>query len=482
MPRRYRPQPTPVPSLITEPDVPVPPFPVEVFPAPLARFVSEVAASLPCPPDFVGVPLLAVLGTAIGTSRVLEVKPGWREGPRLFTAVVADPGSKKSPALALVMQPVRERQQQLQAAAQQVRPADAAPDLPQTGDRLSPGDPGEAPSASPPLLPQLYTTDATLEALIQLLRHHPRGVLFARDELTAWVLGMNQYRGGRGADRQQWLSLWNGAESIVNRKTRREVTAVPNPFVGVTGCLPPTVLPDLAAPLRRADGLLDRLLFAFPDASPPRWTDVTVTEAAMAGYTQILAALWQLNPACASEGHGSRPVVVPFTVEGRSAFVRCVNDLYAQLMDPELPAHLRGPYAKLEGYAARLALLVQLCRHVAGEAAHTAVDARSVTAAAALIEYFQAHLIRVYTCLRSTQADQRAVTALRWIRAHGRACTVRDLQRHRVAGVTRASQGEKLLRDLVDLGAGELRARRLPSGRTQRVFVMQASPSSSRIS
>jgi Protein of unknown function (DUF3987) len=147
-------------------------------------------------------------------------------------------------------------------------------------------------------------------------------------------------------------------------------------------------------------------------------------------------------------------------------------------MDPELPAHLRGPYAKLEGYAARLALLVQLCRHVAGEAAHTAVDARSVTAAAALIEYFQAHLIRVYTCLRSTQADQRAVTALRWIRAHGRACTVRDLQRHRVAGVTRASQGEKLLRDLVDLGAGELRARRLPSGRTLPVFVMHTHTSS----
>jgi uncharacterized protein DUF3987 len=42
--------------------------------------------------------------------------------------------------------------------------------------------------------PQWYTTDATLEALIQLLRPHPRGLLFVRDELTAWVLGMNQYR------------------------------------------------------------------------------------------------------------------------------------------------------------------------------------------------------------------------------------------------------------------------------------------------
>jgi Protein of unknown function (DUF3987) len=73
------------------------PFPVAVFPAPLRQFMHEVAAALPCPPDFVGVPLLAVLGTAIGSSRVLEVKPGWREGPRLFTAVVADPGSKNRP-------------------------------------------------------------------------------------------------------------------------------------------------------------------------------------------------------------------------------------------------------------------------------------------------------------------------------------------------------------------------------------------------
>jgi hypothetical protein len=51
-------------------------------------------------------------------------------------------------------------------------------------------------------------------------------------------------------------------------------------------------------------------------------------------------------------------------------------------------------------------------------------------------------------------------------------CTGRDLQRHRVAGLPRASPAEKLLRDLVDLGQGELRERRLPSGRTQRVFVV----------
>jgi hypothetical protein len=76
MSTRYPPQRNPVKPLIAEPHAPALAFPVDVFPAPLARFVTEVAAALPCPPDFVGVPLLAVLGAAIGTSRVLEVKPG----------------------------------------------------------------------------------------------------------------------------------------------------------------------------------------------------------------------------------------------------------------------------------------------------------------------------------------------------------------------------------------------------------------------
>jgi hypothetical protein len=157
-----------------------------------------------------------------------------------------------------------------------------------------------------------------------------------------------------------------------------------------------------------------------------------------------------------------------------------VIDLYAQLADPALPDHLGGPYAKLEGYGARLALILHLCRIVTGEADHEAVDERSVTAATALIDYFKAHMRRVYARLRATRADQRAETAFRWIQAHGGVCTVRDLQRQRVAGITRASQAEKLLRDLVDLGAGVLRERRLPSGRTQREFVIHADPLSSR--
>jgi hypothetical protein len=168
---------------------------------------------------------------------------------------------------------------------------------------------------------------------------------------------------------------------------------------------------------------------------------------------------------------GSHPVTLSLTHKRRATFVQGVNAVYAQLADPDLPDDVRDVYAKLPGTMARLALILHACHVVTGKA-NEAVDVLSVHGAVQLVRYFQGHAQRVYARLRSTRADQRAETALRWLQAHGGACTVRDLQRHRVAGLTRASQADKLLRDLVDLGQGELRERRLPSGRTQRVFVV----------
>src|SRR4051812_6535210 len=69
--------PPPWPELILLADYPeAPPFPVEVLPEPLRRFVREAARALPCPPDFVGHPLVVPAGAAIGGTLTLEIKPG----------------------------------------------------------------------------------------------------------------------------------------------------------------------------------------------------------------------------------------------------------------------------------------------------------------------------------------------------------------------------------------------------------------------
>jgi hypothetical protein len=92
-------------------------FPWNVFPVRLQEILKKYAASIHCPVDFLAVPLLVTagtaIGTAIGTARAVEVKPGWIEMARIWAAIVADPGSRKSPALSVVVRPFEERNRKL---------------------------------------------------------------------------------------------------------------------------------------------------------------------------------------------------------------------------------------------------------------------------------------------------------------------------------------------------------------------------------
>jgi hypothetical protein len=440
------------------PEAAAEPFPVEVFPSPLAQLILEGAEALPCPPDFIGVPMLSVLGVAIGTTRLLEIKPNWREGPRIYTAVVADPGSKKSPALDLAVRPLyaqqdhdyRAYQAQRQIYDEQV--AQYEIDLAAWKKAVHEGKASleQRPLApDEPVMPQIWTSDRTLEALAELLERNPRGVLMVRDELTGWALNMNQYKGGHGADRQAWLSFWSGAPVTINRKSRKQPMILPNPLVCVAGCLPPDVLGDLGDERGREDGFMHRILPSYPAPMAIQWSEATVTDEATKGYTEVVQRLLALN--------GLDPVtsrVVTFTPRGRAGYVELVSELYARLADPECPPHLRGPWTKLEGYAARLALILQCARLASGETEKEAVEEASVVGAGALVHYFRSHAEKVYARLRCTPEDKQVELALAWIRARGGTATAREILSYKVAGVKTAAGAKELLRRLDDQGYG----------------------------
>ncbi|MDA1229818.1 MAG: DUF3987 domain-containing protein, partial [Planctomycetota bacterium] len=103
-----------------EPDQPHPnkvlPFPLEIFPYLLQDFARQVATSVGCPIDLVAVPMLAVAATAIGASRVIEAKSGWHESARMYVAIVATPGSGKTPAESIVTRPVHNLQNKYHAS------------------------------------------------------------------------------------------------------------------------------------------------------------------------------------------------------------------------------------------------------------------------------------------------------------------------------------------------------------------------------
>jgi Protein of unknown function (DUF3987) len=462
---RDLPEQGPIPAHVTEPPKP---FPLDALPDVLAKFVQTCAAALPCPPDFLAVPLLAVLGAAIGTTHVIEIKPGWRESPSLWTAVVADPGSKKSPALDLVLRPLYRAQQRFkQAYAEDMDAYElerAEYDKNYAAWKREKGRTVDSIPAKPhePGYQQLFSTDATTEALAGVLEQNPRGTLFVRDELTGWARGMNQYKGGKGSDRQTWLSFWNGATVLVNRKSRKEPITIDKPFVAVTGCLPPEVLGELTDERGREDGFLHRLLFAFPAPRDIAWTEENIPSTAQDDYAAVVEKLQGLqwgskgaeDAEDAEDAEECAPRVLTLTREGKAEWVTWVTSHYAELNSPDLPSQLRGPWSKLEGYCARLALVLHLARLACGEVKNEAIDKVSVAGAWSLVDYFKSHARLVYAQLHASPEEKRLEAARQWIRRHSGAATVRDLYRYKVAGCATLQEAQTLLDALVRHGYG----------------------------
>ena len=80
------------------PKIPYQPFPVNCLPKLLMEYVIGAAKSIGCDVAFVAVPMLSAIAAAIGASRIVEVKPGYTQPSILWTGVVANSGSGKSPA------------------------------------------------------------------------------------------------------------------------------------------------------------------------------------------------------------------------------------------------------------------------------------------------------------------------------------------------------------------------------------------------
>lgn len=440
-------------------------FPLEVLPAQLRRFVEEGSRAMPCPPDFIALPLLVALGTAVGTSRVLELKSNWTERACIFGAVVGDPGTKKSPALSLVSRFVWKRQELLRREYERekreyevkLKEYEHKLDQFKRGLRNGKASPQDRPEKPPePVLKQVVVSDTTIEALADVLMNNPRGVVCINDELASWVLSMNQYKSGKGDDRQHWLKIWPGTTTIINRKNLKEPIIIENPFVSVIGCVPPDILEDLQDRRGREDGFIDRILFVYPDRIRDEWTDCEVSPTTLREVEDVFDRLWDVRDA-AKDG-SLEPVRLCFTPAAKERWIPWY-DGHCQELSDEVPEYLRNPWAKLSGYCARLALIIQMARWACGEASDNEVDDVSVAAAIALVEYFKSHARRVYASLRGSSKDKRVDGALAWLRRRGGQASPRDVQRDGVAGVKNAKEALALLKELADQGYGVLEQR-----------------------
>jgi 5S rRNA maturation endonuclease (ribonuclease M5) len=395
------------------------PFPLTVLPSPLAELCTEGARAIQCPVDYFGAAALALAGGAIGLSVNLSVKAHYQESPALYMAVVGPSGSKKTPVIIKILaRPFysidRDMREQYQAAVDAYEERKRQYEV-----ERKRGDAGPPPT--PPVQSQLTLDDTTREAVADVHSSNPRGLVMIKDELTSWVKSLDAYRSGKGDDKEFWLKVNSGALVKVNRKGNKEPVIVPQPCVTSVGGLTPDMLPAMKGSATGEDGWTPRILFSYPEPFPwDDWTEAEIPRNLLDDWEAAIRLLWS-RPMVFDDRGRVRPYLIGMDDHAKESWRNWVNAHRAETRSHDFPRSLGSAWSKIEGFAARLALILSQLH--AAYASHPVdrppvnVSALDVWGACKLADYFKVHYRRAMVDLvRRWDVPDDAFAAIKWFR------------------------------------------------------------------
>jgi hypothetical protein len=406
---------------------PYQPFPAASLPEPMGKYVREAAAAVGCDAAFVALPALAAVASVIGNTRTIQLKRGWVEPSVIWSVIVGDSGTLKTPAYLKAVGHLFRIQKQFKAENEKAwrRYREELHDYRASKRK---GDGGGEPPPEP-LYKRVVISDITIQKVAEVLEDNPRGVLVARDELAGWLGSFRQYKGqSEGSDLPNWLEMFRAGPLIVDRKTGdRRHYFVERAAVSITGSIQPrTLARAFSAEFLEAGGGA-RILLAMPPKRPKRWSDLDVDEDTEKKYFGLLDKLRALDFVRDATGHNV-PLALVLRPDAQTEWVQFVNDWGDELSAVE--GELAAAYSKLEAYAARLALLHHVVTHVGLETDDSRqVGVRSVKAGTTLCRWFAAEARRLYSTLTESEVQRDGRRLVEFIAGRGGAITARQLQR-----------------------------------------------------
>lgn len=347
----------------------------EYLHADLAEPLEQIADWIGATPAAMLVTLLPVAASLlrVGTELEIDAGMGFSVPPIVFTGLVAPSGSKKSPIQRQILGPLSllqaEADQEYEYAASEYEV-----DL-RDWEQTRVEDRGIRPRK--PMPREYHTSDATREAIARIQAQQPeRGILVTPDELAGLFKGQNQYRNGRGNDKESLLTAFDGSGLKVDRASGLRIS-LPRTSLSLTGTIQPDILREMMGDCSDASGQWARFLWCLlplkPAPFPRRTVRHDVSERLYGVYQQLeglTAQCYRLSP------------------EAKALFADWYDQL-DQLRVMETHPGLQAVYSKMQGYTGRLALILHcLNAAVEGHLPSHAVDAGQMQAAIKLGRWF----------------------------------------------------------------------------------------------
>ena len=348
--------------------VPDYPFPWDALPLKLSEALKDLAKDMSVNPAMVGVIGLSVLSSAIGSAvRHLESKKGYGAPLNLWISIIAETGDKKTPVLNRLMKPIYKIQKQLIAQFKQQQAQQQQANTQQTKQN----------SKQPKFAPSLFTTDPTIEALIDLLCKNLKGIMLFQDELSSFLLSFNKYRGGKGGDREQYLNLWSGTPIKVDRVDKQLYAS--DPFFSLLGGLQPRKAIMVFGEKSFDDGLISRFLFFNNKHKANLLTDHQWSSENEKLWNELVIYLY---------GFGVDDHVLLLTKEAWEVFRDAANSLKA--LSQYVPYRFRVFIPKAENYILRITGILHVVESVlsGAEEINKNVSADTVRKAIKIVYFF----------------------------------------------------------------------------------------------
>jgi hypothetical protein len=403
--------------------LPVASFDFDLLPESLRPWAEDICNRMQCPPDFVGVAIMAGLSGVIG--RKVAVRPqektDWTVICNQWALLVGRPSVLKSPAMEQALIPLKalaaragekyaEALQEFKVLTELTKlKKDAAEKTARAKLKENPAADEkdllavlavDGPDA--PGLKRYIVNDTTPASLGEVLRQNPNGLLVYRDELVSLLKGLD--REGQEEGRGFYLTGWNGDSPYtfdrIGRGLNLHIKAV---CFSVLGSTQPGRLSEYIRYAVKGgmadDGLIQRFgLLVWPDTNGvwrdvDRWPDSEGKKQAFNVFQYLdnldptkIGTKQDTNP----DGEPEGPPYLRFDREGLGLFREWRADLETRLRGDLHPA-LESHFAKYRKLIPGLALIIHLADGNTGPVTESAV-----LQALAWGEYLETHAQRAY--------------------------------------------------------------------------------------
>jgi hypothetical protein len=452
----------PWPEIISFDVLDLPNFPTQSLPNVLRQWVGAESHATQTPADLAGLLSLAVTSACIARKVVVEPRAGWREPVNLYSAVLLEPGNRKSAVFTDAVKPLRELETELIEAArplvareQSERRQEKArlqklEKLAAEGDDPKPGREAKELAAeltkhAEPELPRLIVDDATSEKLGMMLDEQGGCIASLSPEGGVFDLMAGMYSKSGSPQFEVYLKGHSGDELMTDRISRRSVRVL-SPAITCGYAIQPEVIRGLAQNSAfRGRGLLARFLYA----APRSWIgkrSIAAEPVSNATHEAYRQAVRGLHDSC--QKYLDEPYVLRLCNDAARIFHKWEEEIENMLADGGEMERIRDWGAKLAGATLRLAAVMHCVEFGPGETIQTT----AITAAIEIARYLIPHANAVLNMMSANveTADDDARYVLRWIERHGRQeFTKSEAQHHGKRRFSKADDIDRALAELV---------------------------------